>query len=46
VSDTTITGNGTGLAFGGGALVNTYGNNRLDGNGADGAFTAPPIPPK
>jgi hypothetical protein len=46
VSDTTITGNGTGVNFGGGAIVNTYGNNRLDGNTTDGAFTAPPIPPK
>jgi hypothetical protein len=46
VANTTISGNGTGLSFGGGALVNTYGNNRLDANGVDGAFTAPPIPPK
>ena len=46
VANTTITGNGTGLSFGGGAIVNTYQNNRLDGNGTDGAFTAPPIPPK
>lgn len=46
VANTSITGNGTGLSFGGGAIVNTYQNNRLDGNGADGAFTAPSILPK
>ncbi|HEX8448321.1 MAG TPA: hypothetical protein VF652_01910 [Allosphingosinicella sp.] len=46
VGDTTITGNATGLSFGGGAIVNTYQNNRLDGNGVDGAFTAPSIPLK
>ena len=47
VGDTTITGNATGLSFGGGATVNSYGDNRLDGNTtADGAFTAPVIPKK
>jgi hypothetical protein len=46
VGNTTISGNGTGLSFGGGAIVNTYQNNRLDGNGVDGAFTAPAIPEK
>ncbi|HST36147.1 MAG TPA: hypothetical protein VLK25_05910, partial [Allosphingosinicella sp.] len=44
VGNTGITGNGTGLAFGGGAIVNTYGNNYLNGNiTADGAFTLPAI---
>lgn len=43
VGGTSITGNGTGLSFGGGAIVNTYGTNQLNGNGSDGAFTAPPI---
>jgi len=46
VGNTTITGNGTGLSFGGGAIVNTYLDNRLDGNTTDGAFTAPSIPKK
>jgi len=43
VGNTSITGNITGLNFGGGAIVNSYGDNRLDGNGTDGAFTAPVI---
>lgn len=43
VGDTTITNNNNGLSFGGGAIVNSYGTNRLNGNGTDGAFTAPPI---
>ena len=44
VGTTVVTGNGTGVSFGGGASVNTYGNNRLNGNiTADGLFTAPPI---
>jgi len=46
VGDTTITGNGTGLSFGGGAIVNTYLDNRLDGNTVEGAFTAPSLPKK
>ena len=44
VGNTSITGNGTGVAFGGGAIVNTYGNNYLNGNTvADGTFTLPAI---
>ena len=43
VGTTTITGNGTGVSIAAGAIVNTYGNNRNDGNGADGAFTLPAI---
>jgi hypothetical protein len=44
VANTTIHGNGTGVVISGGANVNTYGNNRLDGNGSDGSFTLPAIP--
>jgi len=44
VGNTTITGNVTGMTIAGGALVNTYGDNRLNGNTTvDGAFTQPPI---
>ena len=39
VGDTTITGNATGVSPGAGAPVNSYGDNRLDGNTTDGAFT-------
>jgi hypothetical protein len=42
VSDTTITGCGTGLDQASG-IINTYGNNRFDGNGAVGTFTLPAI---
>ena len=39
VSGSTITGNGNGLVSGGGAQLLSYGDNNLDGNGTDGAFT-------
>ena len=42
VGNTTITGCATGVDVGGGT-INTYGNNRNDGNGAPGAFTLPAI---
>ena len=42
VGNTTITGCGTGVDVGGGT-INTYGNNRNRGNGANGAFTLPAI---
>ncbi|HEX9964534.1 MAG TPA: hypothetical protein VGB04_06070 [Allosphingosinicella sp.] len=42
VGNTTITGNGTGILLNGGAL-HTYGNNRVDGNLPDGAFTLPAL---
>jgi hypothetical protein len=42
VGNTTITGNGTGVSIAGGN-VNSYGTNRLDGNGTDGSFTLPNI---
>jgi hypothetical protein len=44
VGNTTVHGNTTGVSINGGGIINTYGNNRLIGNGANGAFTAPPIP--
>ena len=43
VGNTVITGNATGVSVGAGSFINTYGNNRNDGNGADGAFTLPAI---
>jgi hypothetical protein len=39
VGNTTITGNGTGLLILGTAQALSYGDNRLDGNTTDGAFT-------
>ncbi len=44
VGNSTITGNGTGVFVTVSAVVNTYGTNKLDGNTADGAFTAPVLP--
>jgi hypothetical protein len=44
VGTTTITGNGTGVTVGAGTTINTYGNNRNDGNGVNGSFTLPAIP--
>jgi hypothetical protein len=48
--DNTITGNsfvsGAGVLLANGAKVQTYLDNRLDGNSVDGAFTAPSIPKK
>ncbi|HWT11419.1 MAG TPA: hypothetical protein VN231_01550 [Allosphingosinicella sp.] len=46
VANSTITGNATGVSITGGANVNTFGNNRLEGNGADGTFTLPIINPE
>jgi hypothetical protein len=43
VGNTVITGNATGVSVGAGSIINTYGNNRNDGNGNDGAFTLPAI---
>jgi hypothetical protein len=39
VGRTSITGNTTGVSLGGGAVIASYGDNRLDGNNADGAFS-------
>ncbi len=44
VADSVITGNGTGLLITSGGIINTYGNNRFDGNATDGAFTLPALP--
>jgi len=45
VSNTGITGNATGVSAGNGAVLSSYGNNQLDGNTNDGAFSGT-IPPK
>ena len=45
VSSTNITGNGTGVSTTGGVIA-SYGDNLLDGNGANGAFTGAPLPRK
>ncbi|CAN5742081.1 right-handed parallel beta-helix repeat-containing protein [soil metagenome] len=44
VGTTMITGNNAALMIGGGASLFTYGNNQLDGNVTDTAFTLPVIP--
>ncbi len=41
VGHTTITGNGVGVRASNGAAVNSYGDNRLNGNTTDGEFTGP-----
>ena len=43
VGNTTITAFATALSQGGTTIINTYGNNRLDGNGSPGTFTLPAI---
>ena len=40
IADSSIHGNGAGVVAGSGAAVNSYGNNRLDGNTPDGSFSA------
>jgi hypothetical protein len=44
VAESNITGNATGVQATTSAKINTYGNNRNDGNNSDGAFTLPIIP--
>ena len=44
VAATNITANGTGVSAVSSSAIRTYGNNRNDGNTADGAFTLPIIP--
>jgi hypothetical protein len=39
VSETLVSGNGTGLAVASGATLGTYKNNNVNGNTSDGAFT-------
>jgi hypothetical protein len=46
VGNTVITGNGTGIQVLATAVLQSYGDNRLDGNGTDGAFTGAAIPKK
>jgi len=46
VGNTTITGNATGILLLGTATLQSYGDNRLDGNGVDGAFSGTPIAKK
>ena len=41
VEGSKITGNGTGLAFGSGGALLTFGNNAVRANGTDGAFSGP-----
>ena len=43
VARSNITTNGTGVQAVNSAVINTYGNNRNDGNTSDGAFTLPAI---
>jgi hypothetical protein len=38
-SNSTVTGNGTGLSFGSGGALLTFGNNEVRANGTDGAFS-------
>jgi hypothetical protein len=44
IANSTITSNTTGLSISASAIINTYGTNRLDGNGTNGTFTAPVLP--
>jgi hypothetical protein len=44
VSNTLVTLNGTGLAVSGGGSIQTYKNNAVDSNSANGAFTSSIIP--
>jgi hypothetical protein len=44
VAESNVTGNMTGVQATNSGKVNTYGNNRNDGNNSDGAFTLPIIP--
>jgi hypothetical protein len=46
VGTSTIVANNNGVTIGAGSIVNTYKDNRLDGNFANGIFTAPEIPLK
>jgi hypothetical protein len=46
VGNSTITANNVGVTIAASAIVNTYKDNRLDGNATNGVFTAPEIPLK
>jgi hypothetical protein len=39
VKNSDVTGNGAGLSFSGGGALLTYGNNAVNANGVDGAFS-------
>jgi hypothetical protein len=41
VDGSSVTGNGTGLSFSAGGALLSYGNNNVDANGANGAFSGP-----
>jgi len=41
VDGSSVTGNGTGLAFGSGGALLSFGNNEVQANGANGAFSGP-----
>ena len=43
VGDTTITGCATGVTQGGTTIINSWGNNRTQGNGGPGVFTLPAL---
>jgi len=46
VGTSTITNSGTAASQAGGAIINTYGTNQINGNAtSDGTFTLPAIPP-
>jgi hypothetical protein len=45
LGNSTITNSGTAAATGAGAIINTYGDNRVNGNASDGTFTLPALPP-
>ena len=45
IGGSTLFNNGTAANATGGAIINTYGNNYVNGNGSDGTFTLPPIDP-
>jgi hypothetical protein len=46
VTGSAIHGNTLGLAFGGTGIINTFGDNVLEGNGTDGTFTGLALPKK
>jgi hypothetical protein len=41
IGNSVVTGNGTGLVVSGGGVIQSYGNNQINGNGVDG--TANPV---
>ena len=43
IGSSVIGGNGTGVSITGGATVQSYGNNQLNGNTTDGTMTTTPL---